>query len=439
MTPSAAQQSTEPGLVEQVQSAEALLKKGKAEAATRALYKASRRLRGEPAGLAATNLQEMVDGLLSEADPLQKNHAKAHQEAARILARHAQSYQRRKWNRVADRLLGEAATLSAEIVGGTPTKNAPKKADDGDLTPALRSNFGHRYTLGKVIKSPVLTKVQSAVFLSNTQMTEDGFVSIEVQRPDTPSVAALIFGGQTEGDYYLYELEYFKKEVLVIIYQWKRPELKVVGSKHIDLSKEVRADWVRYGLNVRGNRVDAFVNGEKIFSARCARIAHGKLGMMVSGNSKYRGQVKFRNLRLNPVRGASSSAPSAGGNSRLFEAVQDAEKLLAKKKLEAATLLLLDAQAGSHEMAPGKLRDSLTRSVIKLLKRADRYHSGYPRMRASAAAKLTKLATLYAEHEWFGMAADVLREAAALDPSAAAKARAKIEAKQKSGDAPGGR
>lgn len=411
------------------------------------LRRAERALFYEPRGVLHGSLQKTIAGLLEKADPNRVLWVEAFDKGASELVNTSQMYRRRKWSRIADRLLDDAESLSPAIAakerersarssrsGSKKKSEVKKKAPTGpkDLMAKFRPSEAWGWDVGReIVKSPPL-KMATHHLLGSIQCLKDAMVSLDVKRPDTQSQAAIIFGGRDYEDYFILDLIYYRgTDCQAIAYHWKAPNLKEIGTKRFRLSEEQRGDWVRYAVRIDGKRATFFIDEKELFSVPCEREPYGMIGMLISGISKYKDPVHYRKLFIYEPKNESKNEPVDGPkkiDTRLLHNISKAEKLLEDRKNEDATLILLDAQQEVRAHLNETLKKTLGDTIRKLIRRADRTNTRFNKTRVAAAASLVTLSKTYVEAKWYDVAGEILKRAAVLDRTATLDLRAALDA-----------
>jgi hypothetical protein len=425
-----------------VDRSEKLLASGSAERATRLLIVAERALLAESPGVLRDSLRATILGLAEKADPNRKVRMDTFARAAGELIKTSRMYGRRGWHSIASRLLEDAAELSPERVAkerskaartGSASRFGRKKTPSGpeDLLSRFKASDANGWDVRRdEIRSPPPTKTGSAVLVGPVKVENDRMVSIEVKRPNTASLAAILFGAIDYDDYFIFDVDFRTgTECAVTVYHWKAPRLKELGVAFFHIPKARRGDWLRYAVRIEGKKVTCFVGKKSRITVMCDREPYGSIGMHVSGASPYRGAVAYRRLRVyKPKRSTGGGAPDT---KPLIANISRAEGLIRERKNEAATLLLLDAEHDVAALANATLQKTLGQTVAKLIRRADRTIARYKGSRVAAAVALVGLAETYANAKWYFLAGDILTHAERLDRSSAAALRLTVDERTK--------
>jgi hypothetical protein len=422
-----------------VDRSEKLLASGSVEGATRLLIEAERALLAEPPGVLRDGLQATILGLAVQADPNRKVRVDTFARAAGELIKTSRMYGRRGWSSIANRLIQAAAELSPERVAkerakaarsGSAGRSGKKKSPSGpaDLLSRFKASDSNGWDVRRdEIRSPPPTKTGSAVLLGPVKVEKDQMVSIEVKRPNTASLAAMLFGAIDYEDYFILDVDYNAgTECAVLVYHWKAPHLKELGVAYFNIPKAKRGDWLRYAVRIEGKKATCFIGENSRITVTCDREPYGSIGMHVSGASPYRGAVAYRRLLVyEPKRPSGGGAPDT---KPLIANISRAERLIRERKNEAATLLLLDAEYDVAALNNATLQKTLGQTVAKLIRRADRTIAKYKGSRVAAAVALVGLAETYANAKWYFLAGDILTHAERLDRPSAAALRLAVDA-----------
>ncbi|HLQ36698.1 MAG TPA: hypothetical protein VK348_02765 [Planctomycetota bacterium] len=411
------------------------------------LWRAEQAMRLLPANAARDAATAAIATLLPKADAAYAARAEAMAAVAKSLFELERAYKVRNWFTTAVSLCEAAAEFDAPAAqkelaalyklqpalapkagatGPAPAASAIEKLGKDDVSGAWQFRDGTLWS-----PSPLSTE-DSACFLTKTEH-KDQRIGVTIETGDRDAMAGLLFGAANRNDYYIIDLHTFRGHggTRLVLYQWRKDKLLTIAQAEHTFTKSATAR--RLELLVRGDSVEARLDGAAVLATGCPSVPHGKLGFFVSAVSPLRESVVFRDFALEPLpdpgASAASNAQEQARNS-ILAGVAEAEKLLQQKKNEPAAERLRAARRDAQQLVAGTLRDGMVASIDKQLAQADVLQLRRSKAEVEAALALRKLAERYADAGWLRAAEQVALSAARLDPDGQATLAAMFAERQ---------